>query len=678
MGERKALIIASDHYEQEDLPDLVSPAADAEALSKVLGDPLIGGFNVRVAQNELSHQVAGRIEDMLADCSKDDLLLVHFSCHGLKKPSGELYFAAPNTRPKRLDSTAVSAEFLQRCLRDSPARQVVLFLDCCYSGAFPSGVIGRGIEINALDSFPVHRLGRGRSRAVITSASSAQLALEPEAGRCDGPPRPSFFTAAVVEGLATGAADRDEDGWITVNELYDYVFEKVQELAPGQTPRRQVDMDADFYLARSRRRRIRQAPLPADLQAAVTDPNLYTRRGAISELSTRLRSENLSAALGAYEALTEVVRTDIEYLASFASTALLDAAIRPSQKEVHLGRVTRDDRPPRHTIRLLGPPIARECVLLPSAEWLRAERQADVLDITVDTARSGVLRGRIELKGPTGGAVIEVDVEVVDPPPEPQPDGVESGSLPPSGESSLSDQPDGLLSGILRDRTGGGPNGRARRGADVETETTLSFSDAIDGATITLRLTGKGLCPVCRGIGAKAGTVPLACPDCHGSGQSTSSRIVSARIPAGVADNQRIRIPGRGLPGEHGGKDGDLYVRIHVTAHPVFGRNGDDLTVTVPIAAAEAKAGVDIKVPTHRGPAITIRLTPGMSNGTVLRVPGRGVRKRDGTLGELRVTLEVVGPQKPGEEVKTSQDHPHAAEGSAEAKRAALITEARS
>jgi molecular chaperone DnaJ len=237
-----------------------------------------------------------------------------------------------------------------------------------------------------------------------------------------------------------------------------------------------------------------------------------------------------------------------------------------------------------------------------------------------------------------------------------------------------------VLGGIFRGR-GGTAQGRARRGADVETETTLSFGDSIDGATVALRLTGEGPCPDCHGTGAKAGTVPKVCPDCHGTGQQSknlggfglsepcktcrgrglvvdnpcpscngsgramSSQTVQARIPAGVGDGQRIRIPGKGARGEHGGKNGDLYVRVHVKPHPVFGRSGDNLTVTVPVTISELALGAEIKVPTHRGPAVTVRIPPGTQNGQVLRVPGRGVRKKDGTLGALLATVEVIVPQ---------------------------------
>jgi molecular chaperone DnaJ len=237
-----------------------------------------------------------------------------------------------------------------------------------------------------------------------------------------------------------------------------------------------------------------------------------------------------------------------------------------------------------------------------------------------------------------------------------------------------------VLGGIFR--RGGGTQARARRGADVETETTLSFGDAIDGATVSLRLTGEGPCPVCHGTGAKPPSMPKVCPDCHGTGQQSrnlggfglsepcktckgrgmvvddpctechgsgramSSRTVQARIPAGVADGQRIRIPGRGAPGENGGKPGDLYVRVKVKPHPVFGRSGSELMVTVPVTITELALGADVKVPTHRGPAVTIHIPPGTPNGRVFRVPGRGVRRKDGQAGALLVTVEVAVPQE--------------------------------
>ena len=126
-GQRKALIIANDTYEQEALGDLQAPAADAEALRRVLGDPQIGSFAVQVVHNESSHVIQQQIEEVFAESRPDDVLLLHFSGHGLKSESGELFFAAANTRPNRLGSTAVSADFVQRCMRTSAAAGLLLW-----------------------------------------------------------------------------------------------------------------------------------------------------------------------------------------------------------------------------------------------------------------------------------------------------------------------------------------------------------------------------------------------------------------------------------------------------------------------------------------------------------------------------------------------------------------------
>jgi molecular chaperone DnaJ len=241
-----------------------------------------------------------------------------------------------------------------------------------------------------------------------------------------------------------------------------------------------------------------------------------------------------------------------------------------------------------------------------------------------------------------------------------------------------------LLGGVFGNRGGGTTTQpRPRRGADVETETTLPFSQAIDGTTVALRLTGEGPCPVCRGTGAKAGTVPRVCPTCEGTGQGSrnlgnfafsepcktcrgrglvvddpcpecsgsgramSTRTVQARIPAGVADGQRIKIAGKGAPGERGGPAGDLYVRVHVEPHPhgVFGRSGSNLTITVPVTFSEAALGAEIKVPSHGGMPVSLRIPAGTPNGRTFRVRGKGVRRKDGTAGDMLVTVSVQVPQ---------------------------------
>jgi molecular chaperone DnaJ len=239
-----------------------------------------------------------------------------------------------------------------------------------------------------------------------------------------------------------------------------------------------------------------------------------------------------------------------------------------------------------------------------------------------------------------------------------------------------------LLGGMFGSGGGRGTQARPRRGADVETEATLGFGDAIDGVTVSLRLAGEGACPTCHGTGAKSGTVPRVCPtcqgtgqtsqnlgsfafsepckecrgrglvvddpcpDCSGSGRAMSTRTIQARIPAGVADGQRIKLKGKGAPGERGGPAGDLYVKIHVTPHPVFGRSGNNLIVTVPVTFPEAALGAEIKVPAMRGAPVSVRIPAGTPNGRTFRVRGRGVRRKDGTNGDLLVTVSVQVPQK--------------------------------
>jgi molecular chaperone DnaJ len=230
---------------------------------------------------------------------------------------------------------------------------------------------------------------------------------------------------------------------------------------------------------------------------------------------------------------------------------------------------------------------------------------------------------------------------------------------------------------------GGGARGGGRRGPqrgrDVEAEVTLDFADAVHGATLPITLRAPGVCDTCHGNGAKPGTQPRTCPVCHGSGLVTSNqgafsfsepcrecqgvgtvvdekcpecrgtggvtktRTLNVRIPAGVSDGQRIRLANRGEPGERGGQAGDLHLLVKVRPDTLFGRDGDDLTLTVPVSYGEAVFGTDLRVPTMDG-AVTLRVQPGTPSGRILRVRGRGVPRRDGTLGDLLVTIDVDVP----------------------------------
>jgi molecular chaperone DnaJ len=150
-------------------------------------------------------------------------------------------------------------------------------------------------------------------------------------------------------------------------------------------------------------------------------------------------------------------------------------------------------------------------------------------------------------------------------------------------------------------------------------------------------------CRDCRGRGLLTDD---PCATCGGSGQAITTRTLRARIPAGVADGQRIRLKGKGEAGERGGPAGDLVVLVHVLPHRTFGRKGHNLTLKLPVTFAEAALGATVKVPTLNGGPVTVKIPPGTTNGRVLRVRGKGVKKRDGTNGDLLVTVDVVVPEQ--------------------------------
>jgi len=257
------------------------------------------------------------------------------------------------------------------------------------------------------------------------------------------------------------------------------------------------------------------------------------------------------------------------------------------------------------------------------------------------------------------------------------------------GRSFRFDTDGGGLGDIFGNLFGGGGGGRRRtraatgpqRGRDLETELHLPFEDAIRGVTSTVRFRADATCSTCAGSGAAPGTMPETCPECHGAGTiadnqgpfsfsqvcptcggrgqviptpcptcrgtgvEVRAREVKVRIPAGVADGQRIRVKGRGGAGANGGPPGDLYVIVHVREHALFGRSGNDLTLRLPITFVEAALGADVKVPTLDAP-VTVRIPAGTPSGKVLRVRGMGVAGDAGKSGDLLVTVEVHVPAK--------------------------------
>jgi molecular chaperone DnaJ len=258
-----------------------------------------------------------------------------------------------------------------------------------------------------------------------------------------------------------------------------------------------------------------------------------------------------------------------------------------------------------------------------------------------------------------------------------------SGQTAGSGGGGLGDILGGMFGGGGGRTTTTTSTARPRRGADIETEATIEFAEAVNGVTVALRMTSDEPCKTCRGTGAKYGTVPKVClkcegtgmqtsvqggvfamtepcteckgrglvvdqpcETCHGSGRGQSSKTMQVRIPAGVQDAQRIRLKGKGAAGERGGPAGDLYVSVHVTPHRIFGRQGEHLILAVPVSFTEAALGAEIKVPTLDGLPVTVRIPAGTANGSKLRVRGKGSVRRDGSKGDLLLTIEVQVPHE--------------------------------
>jgi molecular chaperone DnaJ len=221
----------------------------------------------------------------------------------------------------------------------------------------------------------------------------------------------------------------------------------------------------------------------------------------------------------------------------------------------------------------------------------------------------------------------------------------------------------------------------AQKGQDIEAELHLSFADAVKGATTTVNVTSEVPCSTCGGSGSAPGSAPtvcqicggrgvvnenqgmfsfshpcvacggtgmrveVPCPACAGHGTEKRARQVKVRIPAGVENGQKIRVPNRGGAGRYGGPPGDLYVAVRTAPHPVFSQKGKDLTIKVPVTFAEAALGTTVSVPTLNGKPVTLKVPPGTRSGKVFRVAGQGVPGA-GKAGDLLVSFEVEVPAK--------------------------------
>jgi Caspase domain len=226
---RFALIVATSRYSDPTLTQLEAPAHDATSLAAVLGTPAIGGFEVKTLSDRPAPAVMREIEEFFDGRRRDDLVLLYFSGHGILDEGARLYFATADTLVDRPRSTAVPADFVNELMGECRSRRQVLVLDCCNSGAFARGIKAAG-SIGTGERF------EGRGRVVITASDALQYAFEGE--RVEGEAIGSVFTRMLVDGLQSGQADLNGDGSVTLDELYDYVYERVLDASPHQRPRK--------------------------------------------------------------------------------------------------------------------------------------------------------------------------------------------------------------------------------------------------------------------------------------------------------------------------------------------------------------------------------------------------------------------------------------------------------
>ena len=328
MSGKFALIIGNTEYTDPGLAQLTAPGKDTEDFARVLKDQDIGAFDeVNVLLNQPEPVVRGAIDEFFDLKKPDDLLVLYFSGHGVRDELGALYLAVKNTIRTRLRSTAVKSDYIREAMDQSRSRRQVLILDCCNSGAYAQGTkAATGVSIGTASAFEA-----GYGRIVLTASDSTQFAWEGD--KVIGETDNSLFTHYLVQGLE-GEADLDGDGRITVDELYDYAYEKVRLATPKQTPSKfSSKQQGEIVLRQSMRiEDIKPVPLPAELIDEIEDTRPYVREIAVQKLEKLLKGRSIGLARSAREALEKIAADDDSRRVSLAATQAIESIRQAEQK----------------------------------------------------------------------------------------------------------------------------------------------------------------------------------------------------------------------------------------------------------------------------------------------------------------------------------------------------------
>ena len=315
-GPRAALVVATGNYTDPVLTRLEATARDAAEMAGVLANPDIGSFEVTSVVDQTAQEIRLAVEDFLDGRGREDLIVVYLSCHGLLDRQDRLYFAATDTRRDRLAATGVEGQWIWDRLEECRATCQVVILDCCNSGAF--GRAGAKGDAVADLRLPERFVTQGRGRVVLTASRANQRSWESDPA--GGAAAPSVFTSALVEGLRTGAADADGDGYVSVDDAYVYAYRKVIDSGAGQVPQRSMSTgEGTMLLARNPVGLIiTPAPLPEDLRAALDSPQPAIRVGAVNALGAWLTGPDPARALTADQTLRHIVTTEVFAVATVA------------------------------------------------------------------------------------------------------------------------------------------------------------------------------------------------------------------------------------------------------------------------------------------------------------------------------------------------------------------------
>jgi hypothetical protein len=306
MEERRfALLIGNSNYSDPELSKLLAPADDTADLARVLENPHICGFHVQILHDETETKLRREIEKfLLRDKQRDDLLLLYFSGHGITDLEGQLYFAAADTELDHhqvLQSSAISAKFVNELMSQSRSRRIILLLDCCHSGAFKEGMLAKGGEgAGAIEQL------QGQGRVVLTASNALQYSFEGDVVHGGG--TRSIFTHLLAQGLETGDADQDGDGRYSIDDLYSYVCDRMRDQRQTQQPMKMAFVEGDIFLGNNPSPKASQ--LPVDVLEDLRHPRNEIRLSAVDQLGKLLLGSHRGRALAASRELSQLEETD--------------------------------------------------------------------------------------------------------------------------------------------------------------------------------------------------------------------------------------------------------------------------------------------------------------------------------------------------------------------------------